>query len=122
MDAFDADLLGEPAPFLTRLRFLELEANVAGDIEQRLLDEPGHQARLGAAAADRGGAAGLARALGRHGGLAQGVVRARLRPELGVKIEAGPRLVDGVDVERADLVAQFLSLIHISEPTRRTPI
>ena len=48
---------------------------------------------------------GLARLVGEQP-LAQGVIRARLRPELVVEIEAGPRLDDRVDVERADLAAQ----------------
>ncbi len=85
----------------------DLELGVAGDVEQRLLDEPRDHAGIGAAARHRGVAAGLAGALGRQRGLAQRVVGARLRPELGVEVEAGPGLVDGVDVERAELVAQL---------------
>ena len=106
MDALDAGLLGEPAPLLAGLRLLELEADVAGDIEQRLLDEPGHHPRIGAAAADRGRAARLLAARGEDG-LAQGVVRARLGTELGIEVEADPGLHHGVDVERADLAAEL---------------
>ncbi len=109
MDALDAGLLGEPAPFLARLRLLEFEPDVGRDIEHRLLDEPGHHARIGAAAAHRGGAARLLAARGEHG-FTQRIVRARLRPELGIEVEADPGLDHGVDVERADLAAELHEL------------
>ena len=109
VDAFDAGLLGKLAPFLARLRLLELEADVLGDIEQRLLDEPGHHAGIGAAAGHRGDAAGLAAARGQHG-LAQRIVGARLRTQFGVEVEARPGLDHGVDVERADLAAELHQL------------
>ena len=106
VDALDADLLGEPAPVLAGLRLAELELEIARDVEQRLLDEPRHHARIGAAAGDRRRAARLAAPRRQHG-FAQRIVRARLRPELGVEVEARPRLDHGVDVERADLAGEL---------------
>ena len=106
MDAFDAEPLGELAPILARLRLLDLQVEIARDVEERLLDEPGHHARIGAAAGYRGGAARRLAAGFEHD-LAQCVIRALLRTELGVVIEAGPRLCHGVDVERADLAAEL---------------
>ena len=78
---------------------------VDGEVDQRLLDEPGHHAGIGAAAGNGGCSAGIGAPLGEHR-LAQRVVGARLRPERLVEIEAGPGLDDGVDVERADLAAE----------------
>ena len=78
----------------------------ACEVEQRLLDEPRHHAGIGAAAGDGGGAAGAAAARLEHG-LAQRVVGARLRALRLVEVEAGPRLDDGVDVERAELAAEL---------------
>src|SRR5262249_30733366 len=49
MDALDAELAGELAPTLAALRLVELGVRVVRDIEQRLLDEPGYHARIGAA-------------------------------------------------------------------------
>ena len=77
---------------------------VARDVEQRLLDEPGHHAGIGAAGGDRGRAARVL-ALGGQQRLAQRIVRALLGAEILVEIEAEPGLDDGVDVERADLPA-----------------
>jgi hypothetical protein len=54
VDALDADALHQPRPVLAALRLLVRDAGVAGDVEQRLLDEPRHHARVGAAAGDRG--------------------------------------------------------------------
>ncbi len=107
VDALDAGALGEPCPVFLGFWLLELDAEVTGDVDQRLLDEPGHHARIGAAAGHRGVAAVLARPLGGERRLAQRVIGARLRSELAVEIKAGPGLVDGVDVERAELVAQL---------------
>ena len=59
VDALDAGLLGQPRPFLARLRLLELEAEIGGDVQQRLLDEPRHHAGIGATAGHGGGAARL---------------------------------------------------------------
>ena len=107
VDALDAELPRKLAPLFAGHRLLELEPGVLRDVEQCLLDEPGHHAGIGAAARHRRGAAGLAGALGLHGGFAERVVGARRGSELGVEVEASPRLVDRIDVERADLVAQF---------------
>ena len=81
-----------------------LVAEIGGEIDQRLLDEPRHHARIGAAAGDRGRPAGIGAPLGEHR-LAQRVVGARRVAARLVEIEARPRLDDGVDVERADLAA-----------------
>src|ERR1700733_649711 len=106
MDAFDAGLLGERAPFLAGLRLLELQPEVGGDVQKRLLDEPRHHAGIGAAAGNRRGAAGSLAARRQHG-LAQRIVRARFRPELCIEVEPGPGLDHGVDVKGADLAAEF---------------
>ena len=58
VDALHAHALHELRPFIARLRLLVLEADVPGDVEERLLDEPGHHAGIGAAAVHRRGAAG----------------------------------------------------------------
>ena len=91
-------------PFLARLRLGGRLAEVGGEIDERLLDEPGHHARIGAAAGDRGRSARVLAPLLEHR-LAQGVVGARLVAEVLRVIEARPGLDDGVDVERADLAA-----------------
>ena len=104
MDAFDAELVGELAPAFATLRLVERRVGVAGDVEQRLLDEPRHHAGIGAAGGDRGGAAG-ALVLGGQQRLAQRVVRAFLGAHVLIEIEAKPWLHDGVDIERADLAA-----------------
>ena len=106
VDAFDADLLGEPAPFLARLRLFELELEIAGDIQKCLLDEPGHHPGIGAAARHRRGAAGGFAARRQHG-FAQRVVRTRFRTELGIKVEPRPGLDHGVDVKDSDLAAEL---------------
>src|SRR5580692_10091251 len=72
MDAFDAEALGKLAPVFARLRFLDLQVEIARDIEERLLDEPGHHAGISAAAGDRRGAARRLAARLEHG-LAQRV-------------------------------------------------
>ena len=104
MDALDAELVGELAPAFAALRLVEGRVGVAGDVEQRLLDEPRHHAGIGAAGGHRGRAA-RALVLGRQQRLAQRVVRALLGADVLVEIEAEPRLDDGVDIERADLAA-----------------
>ncbi len=105
MDAFDAELVGELAPAFAALRLIEGRAGVLRDVDQRLLDEPRHHAGIGAAGGNRGGAARIL-VFGSKKGLAQRVVGALLGAHALVEIEAGPRLHDGVDIERADLPAQ----------------
>src|SRR5471032_3384956 len=99
VDALDAGLLGKLTPFLARLRLLELETDILGDVDQRLLDEPGHHPRIGAAAGYGGGAAWVLAAR-RQYGFAQRVIRTRFRAQFRVEVEARPRLDHGVDVKR----------------------
>src|SRR5579883_827755 len=106
MDALDAEALGELAPFLLALRLAAFVAEIGGEIDQGLLDEPRHHAGIGAAAGNRRRAARLAAARFENR-LAQGVVRAGLRPETLVEVEAGPGLNDRIDIERADLAAML---------------
>ncbi len=105
MDALDAKLVGELAPAFATFGLVERRIGVAGDVEQRLLDEPGHHARIGAAGGDRGRPA-RALVFCREQGLAQRVIGALFGPDLLVEIEAEPRLHDRVDIERADFAAQ----------------
>ena len=105
MDALDAELVGKLTPAFAALRLVDFRVGVAGDVEQRLLDEPGHHSGIGAAGGDRGRAAGIL-VLGRQQRLAQRVVRALFGAGILVEVEAEPGLDDGVDVERTDLAAQ----------------
>ena len=105
MHALDAEPLREASPFVLRLRLGRFVAEIVGEIDERLLDEPGDHAGIGAAAGDGGRSAGILAALGHHR-LAQRIVGARLVAERLVVVEARPRLDDGVDVERADLAAK----------------
>src|ERR1700736_6965841 len=105
MDALDAELVGELAPAFAAVRLVKGRIGVAGDVEQRLLDEPGHHARIGAAGGDRSRPA-RALVLSGEQGLAQRIIGALLGPDLLVEIEAEPRLYHRVDIERADLPAQ----------------
>src|SRR3984957_18464629 len=54
MDTLDAELVSELAPAFPALRLVKRSIGVAGDVEQRLLDEPGHHAGIGATGGDRG--------------------------------------------------------------------
>ena len=85
MHALDAQTLGEAAPVLARFGLVRLFAEVANEIaleiDQRLLDEPGHHAGIGAATGDRGRSAGVGASLREHR-LAQRVVRTRFRSEI----------------------------------------
>jgi hypothetical protein len=62
MDALDPGALHQPRPVGAGLGLVESQADLGGDVEQRLLDEPRHHPRIGAAAAHRGDAAGPAAA------------------------------------------------------------
>ena len=106
VDALDADALHQPGPLLAGLRLGEGHAGVAGDVEQRLLDHPGHHAGVGPAAAHRRHPAGPAAADVEHA-LAQRIVRALGDRGLGVDVEARPRLADRVDVEGVDVLAEI---------------
>ena len=87
------------------MRLLEREAEVAGDVEERLLDEPGDHAGVGAAAGDRRRAAGGFAAQAEDG-LAQSVVGAGGGTLAPVEVEAGPRLGHRVDVEAAEFAGE----------------
>ena len=104
MHAFDAEALREARPFVFCLRLRRLAAEIVSEIDQRLLEEPGHHAGIGAAAGDGGRAARILAPLGQHR-FAQGVIGARLVAHRLVVIEARPGLDDRVDIERADLAA-----------------
>ena len=88
------------------LRLVGLHAKVAGDVQQRLLDEPRHHAGIGAAARHRGDAARIAPARLQKG-LAQRIVGARLRPEFWIEVKARPGLGNGVDVERSNFAGEL---------------
>jgi hypothetical protein len=78
VDALDAELRASACaqPSRSRSRLGEVgRPSVGGEVDQRLLDEPGHHAGIGAAAGDGGGAAGI-RAFSVAHGLAQRVVGA----------------------------------------------
>ena len=105
VDALDADALHQRRPVLAGLRLAGRDAGVAGDVEQRLLDEPGHHAGVGAAAVHRGDAARPAAAQVEHA-LAERIVRALRQRELRVVVEARPRLGDGVDVVGVEVLAE----------------
>jgi hypothetical protein len=94
------------AQSLAALRLLVRDAGVAGDVEQRLLDEPRHHARVGAAAGDRGRPARILAPRGQRR-FAQREVGPGRGPLGGVEIEACPGLVDRVDIERAEFAAEL---------------
>ncbi len=106
VDALDANRLHERRPAGAVLRLLDGEAEVAGDVHERGLDQPGHHARVRAAAGDGRGAARIGAALDAHA-LAQHVVGARGRIGGAVEVEALPGLHDRVDVERPELAAEL---------------
>ena len=107
MHALDAQTMGQAGPAFAGGGLGRVVAEVAGDVDQRLLHEPGDHAGIGAAGGDRRGPAGVATAGGEHG-LAQRIVRALVRAKRGVEIKAGPGLDDRVDVEHA----QFTRELH----------
>jgi hypothetical protein len=78
VEALDAEALRQLAPFLAGLGLKMAVAEIGGEIDQRLLDEPGHHAGIGAATGDGGRPAGLATARFENR-FAKGVVRSRLR-------------------------------------------
>ena len=82
--------LGEPA----------VDAGIGGDVEQRLLDEVRHEARIGAVRDDRRGRARVVGAQ-RQRLFAQRVVGALGVRNGGVGVAARPRLDAGVEVHRA---------------------
>ena len=97
------------------------DAEVAGDVEQGLLDHPRHHARIGAAAGHRRDAARAAAAQVEHA-FAQRVVRSRRRRQRRVDVETRPGLDHGVDVERADLLGRSPSMSTDEVSTDRLTI
>ena len=106
MDALDPGALHQTPPILAGLRLHEIELELAGDVDQRLLDHPGNHAGIGAAAAHGGDAAG-APAAQIEQALAQRIVRALGDRTVAVGVETWPRLNDGVDVEGVEILAQL---------------
>src|SRR6202023_35783 len=94
------------SPVLARLRLDEVELELAGDVDQRLLHHPGDHAGIGAAAAHRGDAAGTPPAQIEHA-FPQRVVRAIRYRAIAVGVEARPRLDPRVDVERIEVLAEL---------------
>ena len=107
VDALHAGLLHQlgPAFAIVGGGLLKLHAEILGEIDQRLLDEPGDHAGVGAAAGDGRGATGMLADFLTHG-FAQRVVGARRIVGLGVEVEAEPGLYHGVDVRHVDLAAE----------------
>jgi hypothetical protein len=105
VDALDAHALHEPRPLFARCRVPGIKAEVAGDVEERLLDEPRHHAGIGAAAVD-GGRPAWCPPAEIEDLLAQGVVGAGRRPLALVEIKTRPRLGDCVDVEAAEFARE----------------
>ena len=106
MNALDPGALHQPRPVGAGLGLVECKTDRGGDVEQRLLDHPGHHAGIGAAAAHRGDAAGTAAAHVEHA-FAQCVIRALRDRGLGVGVEAGPWFADRIDVVGVDVLAQI---------------
>ena len=94
-----------PARLIAGSRRGRRAAQVAGEIHERLLDEPRHHAGIGPAA-------GHGRRAPRMPGLLladrgpQSVVGAGLRPGAAIEIEARPGLDHGVDIERSEFAAE----------------
>lgn len=105
VDARDTHLAHERGPLRTRRRHGVRDADGVGDVEQRLLDEPGHHAGVGAARGHRRSAAGPGSTL-RQKRLAQCVIRALRHREPRIVVQSGPRLDHRVDVQRPPLAGQ----------------
>ena len=106
VDAFDAGALHQPRPVVAGLGLLDLQADLGGDVEQCLLDEPRHHSGIGAAAAHGGDAARTAAAQIEQA-FAQRVVRALRDRKLAVGIKARPRLDHGVDVKDIEILGEL---------------
>ena len=100
VDHLDAELARELPPLLARLGAAGVDAGVVGDVEQRLLDEVRHQARVGAVGEHGGGRARSLRAQ-RQRLFAQRVVGAPGVRNGRVGVAARPRLDAGVEIHRA---------------------
>src|SRR5581483_12473463 len=67
VDTLDAKVAGELRPAVPRRRLDEIRhVDVADEVDQRLLDEPRHHSRIGAAAGNRRRAAGARQFLGEY--------------------------------------------------------
>ena len=108
VDALDADLLHQlgPAFAVVLVRLVELQADVVGEVDERLLDEPGDHARVGAAGGNGGRAARVLRSFPGARFRAAHSWCGR-RSSCLVEIEAEPGLDDGVDVEHVELAAEL---------------
>ncbi|MDT4847058.1 hypothetical protein FQZ97_811050 [compost metagenome] len=97
MDAAHAQPLRQPRPVLARGRRCGAKAAVAGQFEQRLLEQVGNQAGIGAMGQHRRGLFATPAAQGQHR-FAQGVVGALRERQRRVVITAGPGFDAGVQV------------------------
>src|SRR6185295_479832 len=86
VDALDADAPHQRRPILAALRLGNRNAGVAGDVEQRLLDEPRNHAGVGAAAVHHRDAARAFAAEVEHA-LAERIVRTLRQRDLGIVVE-----------------------------------
>jgi hypothetical protein len=101
----DAERLHETRPLAARLWHWRVRGRMLGvarQQQQRLLDEPANEARIGAAARDGGGAGGAHVLLLIAHTLSQRIVGAVGVGNGGVKVKSGPRFDNSVDVERAE--------------------
>ena len=106
VDDLDAERLRELRPLLAARRGLDLQPQILGNVEQRLLDQVRHQTGI--------------RAMREHGGRrvfrsfaqrerleAHGVVAARVDGQLRVGVAPRPGLYAGIEIQRAALARQF---------------
>ena len=105
VDAFDAGAMHQPRPLVARLGLLEGQAELGGDVKQRLLDEPRHHAGIGAAAAHGGDAARPPPPQVQQA-FPQRVIRSLRDRQIAVGVEPGPRLDHGVDVEGVNVLRE----------------
>ncbi len=106
MDRLDAEPAGERGPFAARRRDAPVEPGVGAKVNERLLDEMRYEAGIGAVRHDRGRPRPMAPADGEDA-LAQRVIRARRRRQLGIGITTRPRLDAGIQIEGFALLAQL---------------
>ncbi len=102
----DAETAGQIAPVRARARLAGSDTRVGGDVEERLLYEMRHQARIRPVSQHGGRRLRVARAQGEHL-LPHCIVRAPTRGHRGVGVAPRPRLDTGVDVHRTLFPAQL---------------
>ena len=100
MHDLHADAAGQLGPLLARGGFGRLQLRIAGQLQQRLLDEVRDQARVGAMRHHRSGATRIRGTQGQRF-LAQGVVGALGHRRARIGIATGPGLDAGVQVHGA---------------------